>query len=615
MREAGFTTPPDRETAIVFTVRDITGIIDCINNVDPVDVLEQIAISLPETKEFIVLNGIELDSPYTYNKLRNFAFLPSGLIETLPKQTEYVTPTIAKLWKDLWPIIQNRTCDVARKLFCASYASTKPGNDNDQENLKSLLDNGKVNKKALYNLMDSAEQIKCTDRDMSRTWSTRPAPDITETRDQTLDKEIKTRKVLPGKCSYSLLWKGERTLCKRNYHVDPRYENKRFQNYEKRKSVIYITEESLKRLSEIERNRDMDETPTRNIETIPRRLTFSEKKAVEENLFRRYKNFENWNPKLVITKIVDSKLLRIWNTAFRVYQRNITTTLSRRGRNLLDTIECITLMELQDRHTDKNHSIWQTLDSRNGKITDEEMILWHNAFKSIVKNAISHSKGIENEYLLNTIEHGISCRQAISQKSQIGKMLPYQLISKMFGMDHEWTNPIKYQINSTLWIIENLGRRDTDIWEPKKYTIHEIARSNQKQTQNKTFASVPAAEFTCYKGNKNCTARIFSWFNPDPNDLRIACSVLCDEESESESTNSENEHTAERNSESQESDSTLPTLEDLNPSSLSNPESSQQETSSSSLECIIIQQATKRTWSEANKDVEKETRNTKRREN
>ena len=177
MRENDFATPPDRETAILFILRDLEGITECITNMIPNETLNQVAISLPETREFIILNGTELDSPYTYNKFKGFAFLPSGMIDSLPKKTELITPSINKIWPEMWKLIKESTSEIARKIFCVSFATTNPGCDDDETNLKALVDIKPINKSAILNLMDSSETVNCSDDDTHEKWILKPEPD------------------------------------------------------------------------------------------------------------------------------------------------------------------------------------------------------------------------------------------------------------------------------------------------------------------------------------------------------------------------------------------------------------------------------------------------------
>ncbi|CBY30926.1 unnamed protein product [Oikopleura dioica] len=290
----------------------------------------------------------------------------------------------------------------------------------------------------------------------------------------------------------------------------------------------------------------------------------------------------------MITKIIDSKLLRIWSTAFSTYKKKINRILGRRGRHILETIELITLTEMQDRYAEPKNNDWKNLDRANDSVSNEELTIWHNAFKNIIKTSIKNSKGPENELLDAMVETGASCRTVLSLKEKLSRMLPIEFISPELKITQQNRNHTHHQIDSAVWIIKNLARRDRDIWEQKRYSSYEVSVNPSEHSCKTTFSSTPAAEFGCYKGNKCCTSRVLSWFNPDQNDLLISCSALCKKE-ELNVTSS----TTIDSSQHMESNSTLPTMEELETPPMSS-DLSRPETSSSSLECILIKPGLKR---------------------
>jgi hypothetical protein len=364
MRENFYSTPPDREITILFMLRNVEKVNECIESLMPPDSLDQEAIALPETREFIVLNGTELDSPYTYNKLNGFAFLPSGMIDILPKKTKFNPPSIAHLWPEVWEMIKVNTSETARRIFCSSFATFGVECRDDELNLKQLLKIQSLNKIAIINLMDSKNTVPCRDEEDKEKWRLKPGPDLTERNDDWKLDNHEFKHILPGNCSYSFIWKGERTLCKRNYH---------------------IREESIAQLTESEKARDIDEAPKGMMEKIPRRLSFNEKSAVDDILFRRYRNINFSNPKYLATFISDGRLLRIWKTAFDAYKNKITKLLTRRGKRMHDTIEFISLLEHTNRHSNIKSNEWPGINRINEAATDHEFEIRHNCFRSILE--------------------------------------------------------------------------------------------------------------------------------------------------------------------------------------------------------------------------------------
>ena len=117
-------TPRNSEIGVVFLLRDIPGIIDCIANLNPMDTLNRVAIILPESHSLILLNGIELDNPHAQKKLKNLTLFPSLIATTLIGSEQFSPPARMLDWCSLWSLIRSKTNTAARKMFCAAYATS-----------------------------------------------------------------------------------------------------------------------------------------------------------------------------------------------------------------------------------------------------------------------------------------------------------------------------------------------------------------------------------------------------------------------------------------------------------------------------------------------------------
>jgi hypothetical protein len=58
LRDAHFVTPKNTEAAVVFILRSKCGIVNCINNSVPLYALDHVVLSLPESKEFMLLRRV-----------------------------------------------------------------------------------------------------------------------------------------------------------------------------------------------------------------------------------------------------------------------------------------------------------------------------------------------------------------------------------------------------------------------------------------------------------------------------------------------------------------------------------------------------------------------------
>lgn len=141
LRESHFITPPDKKPAIVFMLRNMKSVNKCINSLIPTVTLDKVVISLPSTKEFLILNGTELEDGDTYSRFKDLAFFPSGIMEVLPKPFELNHPSPNIPWEDVWANIKKETSETQRRSFCSSFYSKSSICEDQEENLKRNRNN------------------------------------------------------------------------------------------------------------------------------------------------------------------------------------------------------------------------------------------------------------------------------------------------------------------------------------------------------------------------------------------------------------------------------------------------------------------------------------------
>ncbi|CBY33055.1 unnamed protein product [Oikopleura dioica] len=533
LKTENYTTPTRKEIGFIFIIRDIAGHIDCINNILPIDALNHVVISLPKTKEFIPLNNIELDSPYTYNRLRNISFFPSGIIHVLPPVAVINTPHITLKWSRLWSLITAKTCPAARKIFCKSFAaiSGRPEAP-DHECLRLLLDPLPLNKAAIANILNSSVIYDGSDADLAKDWELLPNPFHLyqiATPIMTGGKAIKPAalKILPGRASLNYIWKGNRSLAKRNYHVDPRHESKRPMGRSPSPSAKFDTSDSAFRLTKLEAKQNIDDIPSGVTDTIPRRLSSKERNAVASTLFRRLPNIEYWNPNFLVSIINNSLLWRIWVGAFKMISTRLNSELMKRGNELLNTIELISLIDLSAEHSPMPVEARKNIDSHHLTADQDTLSDWLKTFKQTVDCALSKTRTHNIQLIANLLDQGASASLVIYNKEKISSLIPCYRAPISLGSVSTLANP-SAQVPSTLsWTFQNLTQRNTTIWNLNNYSVDQLTDPNGAIPTPPLFESTPATETTCFHLQPNCPTLFLSWFNTDSADHKLFCDALC----------------------------------------------------------------------------------------
>jgi len=460
LREAKVVTLKNTEVAVVFMLRNISAITSSINRLVPPYALDQVVVSLPESKEFILLNGSELEGSDVFTKFQDYAYLPSGLIEILPKPFEFNPPSSNKSWPEFWKHICSKTTDISRRSYCASFASSSPSNDDAEENLKTVLNISELNKVALLNLLKSGKVMNCVSREDIRNYSLRPRPDNEESAISTA-AESGDRVILPGQCSYILMWKGRRSIYRRNYNLEPRAENRQFYNNKQATSIStnYLCEADLLTLASNDRNKTIDDAPVGIIEIAPKKISSIENVVTKDITLASWINVDLWNPFYSISRITNNKILKVWNKLYEATLTRLENKLSRRGDRLHNNMELVSLMvEMNGR------SVPRTRDFKNivldrGHSDNDEHIGWINSLINIMNKLIESQQADHSNFLLNQLARGASCFSVIQNVARMENSIPFNWCP-VSGDNSSFKNE---KLERIYWIIQNL-RVPPSIW-------------------------------------------------------------------------------------------------------------------------------------------------------
>ena len=104
MREKNITLDPRMKIGFVYRIRSKAEIARAIRELRPTYSIDYAAIDLPETKEIMILNEIEMEAPELKTELQNVAFIPTKIIDKLKEEAgnlEY-----KEEWEETWEYIK-----------------------------------------------------------------------------------------------------------------------------------------------------------------------------------------------------------------------------------------------------------------------------------------------------------------------------------------------------------------------------------------------------------------------------------------------------------------------------------------------------------------------------
>ncbi|CBY23434.1 unnamed protein product [Oikopleura dioica] len=513
MREAHFISPPDMQPAVVFMLRSTENVVKSINSLIPPASMDRVIISLPSTKEFMILNGTELEDNETYKEFRDLAFYPSGILETLPKPFPMNNPQPNKEWDQLWKEIKDKTTEERRRTYCSSFVSETTLSEDQEINLKAFLDKGEINKHALLNLLKSGKNVSCDSAEKLRHWTLKPRPDLEESA-ITTTTEMGTRICLPGQCSYFLMWKDRRTITWRDYKISPRAEHKYFFKNIANESKNYLTEDDLSTLSSKEKAKGIDNTPPGIAEIAPKRLTVAENHIIGNLKLKRWINIELWNPIHSITRITDPNLHKIWEGLYREIMAKTKNILDHRNGNWENKIETLSLIAEYDGRCNKKSKELKTLLMKGGKELESEMLDWITSSTKLMRKFIENKKETEHKnFLINQLKKGASCFSIVQNVPRMERCTPFS----WHPTSQSLYSPRVEIFNRIYWIISNLIPRNERIWS--KLT-------NYKQGAE-SLCRKPKSIFVCPKDNDVCLGKVVGWFTTNMQDTKNYCESSC----------------------------------------------------------------------------------------
>ncbi|CBY35508.1 unnamed protein product [Oikopleura dioica] len=513
LRESHFITPPDKKPAIVFMLRNMKSVNKCINSLIPTVTLDKVVISLPSTKEFLILNGTELEDGDTYSRFKDLAFFPSGIIEVLPKPFELNHPSPNIPWEDVWANIKKETSETQRRSFCSSFYSKSSICEDQEENLKALLDISELNKKAILNLLKSGTETICESTEKLKHWTLKPRPDTEEGAITTANDPGK-RICLPGKCSYILMWKSRRTINWRDPKIDLKNEHKYYFDYPRNNSTNFLSDDDITTLKSRDKERHIDESPDGISEIAPKRLTQAENNLLSKIKTRRWPNVELWNPFHSITRITETKILKIWQGLYNELEHKLTRVMKNRNINWLNKTETLSLIaEYDGRCNTRSKDLLSFLSPADldsaGAILEKITILI-KMMRKIIKNKgnIEHAN-----YLEDQIKRGASCFSIIQNIPRMERSIPFDLHPPL-----SLGGNIKPKIFQNIcWIIAKLCPRSERIWS--KLAHYEF--------DNKIYCRTPKSTFQCRHNNIQCMGQIVAWFTTNMQDTKNFCESSC----------------------------------------------------------------------------------------
>ncbi|CBY11164.1 unnamed protein product [Oikopleura dioica] len=513
MREAHFISPPDMQPAVIFMLRSTKNVTRSINSLIPPASMDKVIISLPSTKEFMILNGTELEDNETYQKFRDLAFYPSGILETLPKPFPINNPQPEKSWEQTWQEIKEKTSEERRKTYCSAFVSETTICEDQEANFKAFLQKSELNRQAILNLLKSGKTVTCDTAEKLRHWTLKTRPDFEESA-ITTTTEKGTRTCLPGQCSYFLMWKGRRTITWRDYKINPRSEQKYYFNNIANESKNFLTEDDLSTLNSKDRSKGIDKTPPGIAEIAPKRLTVAENMILDEIKLRRWINIDLWNPIHSITRITDPNLHKIWLGLYREITTKTNNIMDHRNRNWENKIETFSLIAEYDGRCNKKSKELKALLMLGKKEPETEMLEWINSITKLMRKFISNKKETEHKnFLINQLKKGASCFSIVQNIPRMERCVPFSWHPTTLG---RYTPKVEI-FNGIYWIICNLIPRNERIWS-------KLANYKQGAEQ---LCREPKSIFECPKDNEVCLGKVVAWFTTNMQDTRNYCETSC----------------------------------------------------------------------------------------
>ncbi|CBY13510.1 unnamed protein product [Oikopleura dioica] len=524
LRKDKTTISPSMKAGIVFRIRRIETITNFIRKAVPQYAMDVVAISIPETREIMKLNEMELEAPELKTTLSDVALIPSLAQRIIDdRNNEKVHQQFGKAWDTLWNEITSGTTALERGLYCKAVSVIEGPMDEGkiERAMKRIFGDAEHNRKAVANWYASRKEIQCNSAIEAKKWQLRPIPERNDT-EETESTEEQTKYVIPGHCSYELKWSAAEIFSKRKFNTDAIKEDKILTLDKKNgaKTKRFLERKDIFGLSNPDKFDDIDRRPEAGYEITPRRLTFQEKRGMKYIMVKKWTNFALWNPKYTITKITDSQMLKFWDRSYKALVERMTTELEKREEKWYNSLEQITLgFTIERPGNEVGSSCLQQMWRNMLKHPDDDQYI-SEMQKGLT--LFSQKARQENmEYIRTQIDEGCSLESVLAADQKLGQHMDIKAI--MEGLE----NDNRYKKMNEIY---ELIYRYTDRKELNKISVGkpwgEPARGNQIARLN-GVERVKQSNWTCKEGNNDCIGLAMTWICKDTEVLNTACESTC----------------------------------------------------------------------------------------
>jgi hypothetical protein len=235
-----------------------------------------------------------------------------------------------------------------------------------------------------------------------------------------------------------------------------------------------------------------------------RKLTIQEKNFASATFVRKHPNFDIYNPIYSLSKITDSKLVRLWVMLFDVLKETAKHDLNDRQVNLFKKWELATIVLSKENQNGPLSQQLLHLFDVNEKRLSREM----DKVKFILLNFLDHGIQSNNEFLKSQIIHGSSPHSVLIHVRSL--MMNFgERLSTSNTNDSQSTSIFT---NRVLWISSMFSCPHSTVWS------HSSDNSSQLE---------PLVIWKCTFGNKYCDAIMASMMTKNVTVLDFLCKRSC----------------------------------------------------------------------------------------
>jgi hypothetical protein len=317
-------------------------------------------------------------------------------------------------------------------------------------------------------------------------------------------------KVLPGKSSFSIIWEKDFTDFRRNFRIDAIHED--FQPCSnllaELNSYVLTSRNYLKPCS----GADVFETLSSQLNHIcfwkgikNRKLTLQEKNFSSMSYVRKHPNFDIYNPVYSLSKVTDSKLIRIWNMLFCTLKEAAKSDLSDRQINLFNKWELSTiLLGKENQNGPMSQQLLNIFDVKEFRLPRET-----EKIKIILFNFLKSGIHRNDEFLTSQIMHGCSQFSILTHFNNLVSNLGLQSSS----------------LNLTNKKLPNFAFTDHILMIASKFSCSHSTIWSHYPSDSVTLE--PHVIWKCKHNNQNCDGATACMLTRNVHFLEILCKGSC----------------------------------------------------------------------------------------